>query len=994
MTVEVCDLDHGFLPYPWAGLTSVKRATNRVRFPHHSPEAHLLSFPPFLLDLDAERLWRDDKEVPLRRKPFAILRYLVQNPQRLVTQAEIVEAVWGRIAMSDSLLRTHVHDLRGALGEGVVETVVGRGYRFVAEVKHEYAEDRGSVGHEESPAETIANRVVGREQEISALQAALRSARDHRRTTVFVTGEAGVGKTTLVDAFVETAGTKGSLVGRSSCVEQYGTGQAFLPVLDAIGTLCRGRGGARAIDVFTEHAPTWLAQMPGLVSAARFAELQRRTSGATQARSFQELVEALAALSAHGPVILVFDDLHWTDPSTAELLAFMASRREPARLLIVGTYRPAEVPRGHSVSKFTAELIAHRQASTIALDGLSVESVDAYLAKRFPHHRFPPAFTGTLHQSTSGNPLFITTFVDDLEGQGLLRERDGRWDLTTSVQEVAVRRPDSIRRLIDAQIDRLADAEQRIIEVAAVAGMTFTAGVVAYALDADADGVDSACESLANERRLLQYIGTETWPDGTIQSRYAFGHSLFQHAALMRSTSATVRAWHRKIGERLEAGYARREEEVAAELAVHFDRGQMPARAARYYLAAGDRTGLHYGLHESVAHYERVRVLTEDLPENRERDVLGMRAALGLGWRLYERDGLTAGALPMLEKARELAARLDDKASLAEVLIRLEVLGVVRGDLRAASDHARAAAPLLEHLPGALRASANELEALRVLIRGDLQDACRRFEAIGIFRVAEGAPAPEAAGARIAAMAWGGYALWLAGKPDQAVTLARRGYEAADALKDSWERAALLSDWATLHAWRREPAKAKELAHRALDLAGQGAFGLWTRRADLVLRWADAELGAPLSEERAGELVSKPWEGAWHGRTMACVLLAAMYARLGCTDKALAVVSEALGSIETSEERWLESELHRLRGELLQSRDAAEADRSIAAALEIARRQSSTSLELRAALSLHAITSGAKKKRAREDVARALSRITGGSDAPDVVEARRVVGGR
>ena len=123
-------------------------------------------------------------------------------------------------------------------------------------------------------------------------------------------------------------------------------------------------------------------------------------------------------------------------------------------------------------------------------------------------------------------------------------------------------------------------------------------------------------------------------------------------------------------------------------------------------------------------------------------------------------------------------------------------------------------------------------------------------------------------------------------------------------------------------------------------------------------------------------------------------VLAAMYARLGRTDKALEVVSEALGSIETSEERWLEWELHRLRGELLQSKDAAEAERSIASALEIARKQSSTSLELRAALSLHAITSGAKKKRAREDAARALSRITGGSDAPDVVEARKVVGGR
>ena len=187
-----------------------------------------------------------------------------------------------------------------------------------------------------------------------------------------MTGEAGVGKTTLVDAFLETAGTKGAFVGRGACVEQYGTGQAFLPVLEAIGTLCRARGGARAIDLFTERAPTWLAQMPGLVTAARFAELQRRTSGATQARSFQELAEALAALGAHDLVILVFDDLHWTDPSTAELLAFLASRREPARLLLVGTYRSGEVPRGHPVAKLTGELIAHRQASTIAPCALRV----------------------------------------------------------------------------------------------------------------------------------------------------------------------------------------------------------------------------------------------------------------------------------------------------------------------------------------------------------------------------------------------------------------------------------------------------------------------------------------------------------------------------------------------------------------------------------------------------------------------------------------------
>src|SRR5207244_7961546 len=139
---------------------------------------------------------------------------------------------------------------------------------------------------------------------------------------------------------------------------------------------------------------------------------------------------------------------------------------------------------------------------------------------------------------------------------------------------------------------------------------------VAHARAADGGAIDSSCDALANERKLVEYVGTEPWPDGTIQSRYAFGHSLFQHAALTRSTSAAVRARHRKIGERLEAGYAQRVDEVAAELAVHFDRGQMPAKAARYYLAAGDRAG-QQGLKESCAHYERVRALVGALPESR-----------------------------------------------------------------------------------------------------------------------------------------------------------------------------------------------------------------------------------------------------------------------------------------------------------------------------------------------------------------------------------------
>jgi DNA-binding winged helix-turn-helix (wHTH) protein len=951
----------------------------------------LLSFATFRLDLDSERLWKHDEEIQLRRKPFAILRFLVQNPRRLVTHAEIVDAVWGKIAMSEGLLRTHVHHLRSVLGEGLVETVVGRGYRFTAEIQHVHTDERELAVS--STRGDSAKRFVGRESELDALRSALRSARDRKRTTVFVTGEAGVGKTTLVDVFVEQASEHGQLlVGRGACVEQYGSGQAYLPVFDAIGALCRGPGSSRAVGVFAEHAPTWLAQMPALVRPERLAELQRRASGATQGRTLRELAEALDALSADAPVIIVLDDLQWTDPSTAEFVAFLASRRESARLLLVGTYRSAEVPRGHPISNVSGELVAHRQASSVVLDVLAVDAVDAYLLRRFPGHRFPVAFAPTVHGSTGGNPLFVTTLIDELTDRHLLLERDGQWQLSTSIEDVAAWRPDSVRRLLDTQIDRLPALEQRIVETAAVAGASFTAGVIAYSLDADVDGVDSACESLANERRFLKYEGTESWPDGTIQSRYSFGHSLFQHAALARSTSARARVLHRKIAERLEAGHAPRTEEIATELAAHFDRAQMPAKAARYHIAAGDRAGHSYGLLEAVAHYERACALVTSLRESRERDLLELRAELPLGWRLFQRDGSTDAAVPLLERCRDLAASAGEKADLAEALIRLEYACMLRGEMGKAREHARAAAPLLDHVPDALRTLGQDLEAITVLIQGNLRGALDRFDSRGILRPTNGQSAAESKGTRLMAMAHGAFALWLVGKPDDALDLARRGYGAAEALDDPWERAALLGEWAVLHALRREPAQARELANRSLELAERGAFGVWRHRVDLVLRWAEAELAPAVAKERAEELLSKPWKSVSLGRTLPVLLFAATCVQLGRTDSALRVVSEALGSLEKSEERWLEPELHRLRGEIVASRDVLEARRSFATAIELARSHGATSLELRATLSLHKVVSGAAKTRARDELARLLTLVAGGEGAPDIVDARRVVG--
>ncbi len=956
----------------------------------------MLSFPPFRLDLDNERLWKDGAELRLRRKPFAILRHLVQHPQRLVSHDEIVEVVWGKMATSESLLRTHLSEVRQVLGEGVVETVVGRGYRFLPEVKRVDLE-AWRADATSPPAAEGGKVLVGRDRELESLHAALRSAKDRKRTTVFVSGEAGMGKTTLVDVFLERASVPGPpFVAWGACVEQYGSGQAYLPVLDAVRGLCRGRGAQRAIEVFTRHAPAWLVQLPGIVRPDRLGDLQRRATGATQARMVCELADALEALSFDAPVVVVFDDLQWTDPSTAELIAFLGSRREPSQLLIVGTYRPEETSRGHPLTRVTGQLIAHRQASSIALEGLRSEAVDAYLSKRYPGHAFPPELRRTLEESTGGNPLFLTTLVEELEGQDLVRQQDGRWELATSVRDVAARRPDSVRRLIDVQIDRLGAVAQRIVEVAGIAGMTFAVGVVAHALEGDVDAVDAVCESLANERSLLRHVGSETWPDCTIQARYAFRHALFQHAALARNTAATKRVRHRKIAERLEAGYAGQEEQVASELAVHFDRAQMPVKAARYHIVAGEGAARRCGYREAAAHLEHARgLILNDIPEGRERDILELRVSLSHGWSVFQHNGHADAAVALMERAKELATRLGDEASLGEALIRLEAVFMVKGDLREAGEQGRALRPVLAHVTDvALRLFAQQIEATTTLLHGRFEEARRLLGALGIFGSHEEQTPLEVARAHLLAFSMGSFALWLTGEPDRALALSTRAQQAAEGAYDPFdhEHAAMLAEGALLHAWRREPEQASVLARRALAIAEKGSFGKWQSRAELVLRWAEAELASALSPEAVEELLRKPWQDGAVGRTMHAMLYIAMCARLGCAERALEVIGSTLATIERCDERWLEPEIHRLRGEVLRSLDESpEAERALARAVDTARKQGSRSLELRATLSLHAMATGATKKRAREDIGRLLSLITEGHDTPDLVDARAVV---
>ncbi len=381
-----------------------------------------LSFGPYRLDLHTGQLWRGKQEVRLTLKAAAVLRYLLARAGHVVTKDELFASVWSDTVVSDTALTSCIQELRHALHDDArkpryLETVHRRGFRFIGKVvgsqQEEAANQKAKVKDQsdwspspQHPAPTL----VGREAGTRQLHEWLEKAVSGERQLVFVTGEPGIGKTTVVEAFLRGIGNWGlgsgsppprsgnskfqipkptsqilpPWLGRGQCIEHYGAGEAYLPILEALGRLCRDETGNSVITLLRQHAPSWLVQMPALLSTAELEELQRRTAGVTRERMLRELAEALEVITAERPLVLVLEDLHWSDVSTLDLLSMLAHRQERARLLIIGTYRPVEVlTRDHPLKGIKQELQLHGQCEELALDFLSEAAVAEYLAMRF-----------------------------------------------------------------------------------------------------------------------------------------------------------------------------------------------------------------------------------------------------------------------------------------------------------------------------------------------------------------------------------------------------------------------------------------------------------------------------------------------------------------------------------------------------------------------------------------------------------------------------------
>ncbi|HKC84298.1 MAG TPA: AAA family ATPase, partial [bacterium] len=327
----------------------------------------------------------------LAPKALALLRFLLERAGDVITKDEVFSAVWPETFVSDGALTSCIRELRKALQDDArqpryIETLHRRGYRFIARAMSASPKAPSSGPARSSGVRSpTAALPVGREVELQQLHRWLTAACEGERQIVFVTGEPGIGKTTVVEAFLtQAAATAPIRIGRGQCVDHYGAGEAYLPVLDALTRLCRDPDGDAVVRVLAQHAPTWLVQMPSLVGTGELRGLQQRAQAATRERMLRELTEALEALALDAPVILRLEDLHWSDVSTLDWLAFLGRRPERARLLVLGTYRPVEVlAEEHPLKAVKGELQLHRFCHELALGRLGQAAVERYLVRRF-----------------------------------------------------------------------------------------------------------------------------------------------------------------------------------------------------------------------------------------------------------------------------------------------------------------------------------------------------------------------------------------------------------------------------------------------------------------------------------------------------------------------------------------------------------------------------------------------------------------------------------
>jgi DNA-binding winged helix-turn-helix (wHTH) protein/tetratricopeptide (TPR) repeat protein len=623
-------------------------------------------FDSFRLDTVNHSLWRGEERLSLAPKAFDVLRYLVEHADRLVTQDEILEALWPDTYVNPEVVKKYVLGIRKVLGDRsdkpvFVATFPRRGYQFIAPVR----EESDSLL---CAATAIACRkIVGREDALTQLKGALDKALQGQRQIVFITGEAGIGKTTLLDFFRRHAGLGANVrFASGQCVEGFGGKEAYYPLLDALGPLLHDAEDRTFVQVFSKQAPTWLAQFPTLVKDEQREALEREIIGATRERMVREICEALETITAQNPLVVCLEDLHWVDPSTLDFISALARRRGPTKLLILGTYRPADVIISQSPLKvLKQDLLVHNLSHEIGLERLEESDVADYLRVEFGNGSRWDGLANLVHRHSGGNALFMATIVQDMVKKRLIAEVDGIWKLMTALEDLAPSVPETLQQLIEVQFEQLDEEQQSILRSASVAGDRFSVWTITTSVEIEPQRIEDVCERLAERQQFIKAAGIHEMASGEFSAQYEFKHSLYREVLYRRLSEVNRSKLHQRLAQRLEELCIPCEQELATELAQHFEEGREYQQAIRYLIVGAQNASGRFAHRDAIEILQHAQELVAKLSS---------KAGAELEIQVLEFIGdahFAMGAMAKSSEAYRAAASRADQAGLQAVQVRV-----------------------------------------------------------------------------------------------------------------------------------------------------------------------------------------------------------------------------------------------------------------------------------------------------------------------------------
>ena len=845
---------------------------------------------------------------------------------------------------------------------------------------------------------------VGREAQRGYLWRAYGRVKEGRGLIVAVTGEAGIGKTSLLEEFLADLAHRGEhpVLARGRCSERLAGAEAYLPILEALESLLHSHAIPSIAAVMKATAPTWYTLVAGDSPETTATAAQREAAPAvSQERMKRELGALCQELSRKQPLVFFIEDLHWADISTVDMFNYLAGRFAQMRMLVLETHRPSDMAlAGNPFLAIRRDLQSRGLFEEVVLGFLDLPDVERYLQLQFPGHRFPADFASVIHGKTEGSPLFMADLVRYLRDTGGIVEQDGKWALARSLPEGPRDLPESVRGMIQRKIEQVDETDRKLLVAASVQGHEFDSAVVAEAVEMDPADVEERLEKLERVYVLVKRGEEREFPDRSLTLNYQFVHVLYQnllYASLQPTRRASLsgrvaRALVTRHGDQIAA--------VAGRVAVLFEAARDFSTSARYFHMAAHRSAGLFAFGEALSLADRGLKAAEAMPDGLagKRQELELQMMRGVALR-----SKTGWATPEIERvftrARQLCQDLNDPPQLIPVLWATTLFLLIRSNLRECRDRGdelmiqaqrsgdQAYLMAANHICGVVREFLGEMvEASRLLERcRELHQPSQHLVYTAMYGQDPG----------MAARAMSSRPLWVLGYPDRAIERAGETLTLARGQRQPVTLAFSLVVVQGIRVYRGEAAGALAAGEEITALCREYQLpqeALWNRAfqgAALSLLGRESEGIEMLKDSLAKQQATS----AGLVRPAFLALLGDALCRVGRIDEGMRAVEEGMAHVERTGEGGYVAELHRVRGELLrQSGDAGPAEASLREALDCAGRQQAKSFELRAAMALARLLAASE----RRDEGRALlvplyDWFTEGHDTADLRAARALL---